>query len=181
MIPSEIRTARLVLRPPRPEDLGTCAELLGDYEVATMLSRVPYPYDLEAGRTFLERAAKSWKAPDTANELPFHIDHSGQMIGGLSFRTLQETPRIGYWLGRPYWGHGFMSEAVRAALEWLFHTTGHTRLVSEAMKTNAASLAIMMKMGFRQVGEGLCDSAAHSGPVLSVETELTRADFMTGR
>ncbi|MFN3129663.1 GNAT family N-acetyltransferase [Roseibium sp.] len=180
MIPSEIRTRRLVLRPPRRDDLNACAALLGDYEVVKMLSRVPYPYDLEGGRAFLDRAAASWKAPEQADELPFHIDHDGQMIGAVGFRKLQETPRIGYWLGQPHWGQGFMSEAVLAALQWLFRTTGHNRVVSEAMKTNAASLAVMNKMGFRQVGESLCDSAARSGPVPALQTELMRADFTTG-
>jgi len=50
MMPAEIRTRRLVLRPPHNDDLKRCAALLGDYEVVKMLSRVPYPYDLDAGR-----------------------------------------------------------------------------------------------------------------------------------
>jgi RimJ/RimL family protein N-acetyltransferase len=178
MIPSEIRTRRLAKmlgvvpypysevdakkwcsgrregmtsenreKPHRSDN--ACAALLGDYEVVKMLSRVPYPSMIwRADGHFLTGRLRVGRHRKQADELPFHIDHDGQMIGAVGFRKLQETPRIGYWLGQPYWGQGFMSEAVLAALQWLFRTTGHNRVVSEAMKTNVASLAIMKKWAF---------------------------------
>lgn len=175
-----IRTERLVLRAPCPEDLDRCAELLGDYEVAKMLSRVPYPYDLEQGRQYLARSVQRWKNVAEADELGFHVDHEGKLIGGLGFKKLQETPEIGYWLGRPYWGKGYMSEALRAAVGWVFENTGHERLACEAMTENPASIKVMEKAGFRAVGEVGCASVSRGETLPAIRSELTRTDFLNG-
>ena len=176
----EIRTDRLVLRAPRPEDLDRCAELLGDYDVAKMLSRVPYPYDLEAGKAYLARAEAHWQDWKNAEELGFQIDHESQMIGGIGLKKLRETPEIGYWLGRPFWGRGFMSEAVRAAVTWLFENTGHAHVACEAMTDNPASLKVAEKLGFRKVAEVGCESLSRGGTMPAVRTELTRKAFLNG-
>ncbi|MES0883085.1 GNAT family N-acetyltransferase [Roseibium sp. SCP14] len=176
----EIKTERLVLRPPSVQDLACCADLLGDYEVAKMLSRVPYPYDLEAGRQKLQRAADRWNDWKNAEDLGLQIDHDGEMIGSFSFKKLQDTPEIGYWLGRSYWGRGFMSEAVKAAISWLFENTSHTRVACEAMKDNPASLNVAEKLGFQKVAEVGCASLSRGGTILAIRTELTREAFLNG-
>lgn len=175
-----IETERLVVRPPRADDIDRCAELLGDYEVAKMLSRVPYPYDLEQGRQYLERSVARWENLAEADELGFHIDHEGELIGGLGFKKLQETPEIGYWLGRPYWGKGFMSEALNAAIGWVFENTAHERLACEAMTENPASIKVMERTGFRPVGEVSCVSVSRGETLPAIRSEMTRADFMRG-
>ncbi len=175
-----IETQRLVLRAPRLEDLGRCAELLGDYEVAKMLSRVTYPYDLDEGRKYLARAGESWQDQANAEELGFQVDLNGEMIGGISFKKLQETPEIGYWLGRPYWGKGYMCEAARAAVTWLFHNTDHEQLACEAMTENAASLRVAEKLGFRIVAEVGCNSLSRGATMPAIRAELTRTEFLNG-
>lgn len=176
-----IRTERLVLRAPRPQDLDRCAELLGDYEVARMLSRVPHPYDLDRGRVFLDRSAAAWLTWPSCDELPFHVDLDGKMIGGVGFRTLRQTPEIGYWLGRPYWGKGFMSEAVQAAVEWLFQNSSHKLLASEVMADNPVSLKVLQKIGFTEVSQVGCQSISRGASVSAIRTELMRENYMTGR
>lgn len=176
-----IETERLVLRAPCPEDLDSCVTLLGDYEVAKMLSRVPYPYDLEGGRAYLARSVERWQDVAGADEVGFHVDHDGEMIGGMGFKKLQETPEIGYWLGRPYWGRGFMSEAVEAAVTWLFRNTDHECLAGEAMTENAGSLKVLEKLGFRLVGEVGCASVSRGATVPALRMEVTKTEFLNGR
>ncbi|WP_299809661.1 GNAT family N-acetyltransferase [uncultured Roseibium sp.] len=175
-----IVSERLVLRPPRLEDLDRCAELLGDYEVARMLSRVPHPYDIERGRTSLQASVDSWADWKTAGDLGFQIDHEGEMIGGFAFKKLQETPEIGYWLGRAYWGRGFMSEAVGAAVDWLFRNTDHQLVACETMIGNPASLKVAAKLGFREVAQVDCASLSRGTTVPAIRMELTRTDFLNG-
>jgi len=176
-----IETGRLVLRVPRLEDLDRCAELLGDYEVAKMLSRVPHPYDLEVGRKKLQNSIARWTDWRQTDDLGFQIDLQGQMIGGVGFKKLRQTPEIGYWLGRPYWGKGYMSEAARAAVAWLFENTDHSMIACEAMTENPASLSVAKKIGFREVGEVGCASLSRGGTVPAIRTELTRTEFLNGR
>ncbi len=175
-----LETERLVLRAPGPEDVDRCAELLGDYEVSKMLSRVPYPYDIETGRVHLANAAERWQDWRNAEELGFQIDHEGQMIGGLGFKKLRQTPEIGYWLGRPYWGKGFMSEALCAAVSWLFENTGHQIVACEAMTENPASLQVAKKVGFREVGQVDCASVSRGGIVPAIRAEVTQKEFLNG-
>jgi RimJ/RimL family protein N-acetyltransferase len=175
-----LKTERLHLRAPCSQDLDRCAELLGDYEVVKMLSRVSYPYDLEAGRTYLTQSVERWRNIAEADELGFHVDHDGLMIGAVSFKTLRETPKIGYWLGRPFWGKGFMSEAVTAAVTWLFTNTDHEHLAGEAMTENAGSLKVLEKLGFRLVGEVGCASVSRGATVPALRMEVTRTEFLNG-
>lgn len=159
-------------------DLGALVELLGDYEVAKMLARVPHPYNREGGRALLETAVARTDNWPAADEVPFHVDLNGAMIGCVSFRALQQTPHIGYWLGRPYWGNGYMSEAVAAAAGWLFLETDHDRVISDVLIDNPASLKVMEKVGFRRTGESSCPSAARGCDMPAITTELVRADFV---
>lgn len=175
-----VATERLSLRKPAMADLDACAELLGDYEVAKMLARVSYPYDLDAGRAYLATAIRNWADASRAPELAFHIDHKGQMIGYIGFKKLQETPEIGYWLGRPFWGKGFMSEALSAAINWMFENTGHDQIAAEAMTENPASLKVMDKIGFRTVGEVGCASVSRGTTMPAIRKELKRTDFVYG-
>ncbi len=175
-----IETARLVLRKPRLEDLDRCAELLGDYEVAKMLSRVTYPYDREEGRAYLQRSLLGWQDTGAAQSLSFHIDHENEMIGCCVLGELQETPKIGYWLGRPYWGAGFMSEAVGAAIDWFFQNTSHDRVTCEVMQENPASLKVAEKLGFLTVGATDCVSRSRGETVPAIKTALTRAVYLNG-
>jgi RimJ/RimL family protein N-acetyltransferase len=177
MTDTVIRTQRLELRKPHAGDLDRCAELLGDYEVARMLSQVPHPYDLDKGRAFLSGAVRSWKNWPAAPEISFMIQHEGELIGGVSFKALHETPEIGYWLGRSYWGRGFISEAIGAAIAWLFRNTEHEILLGMAMEENARSIKAMAKCGFEAVGRGASLSLARGDYVPDVVMKLTRNAF----
>ncbi|NVK35999.1 MAG: GNAT family N-acetyltransferase [Rhodobacteraceae bacterium] len=174
---SPIRTKRLVLRMPSSDDLESIVSMLSDYEVTKMLSRVPHPYSEEDGRVFLQTVESQEAEWPNGEELTFFVDHSGEMIGAVFFRKLQGEPEIGYWLGKAFWGNGFMSEAVAAALDWLFNTTQHDRVSAEAMMENPASLNVMKKLGFEVVGESSCASRARGEAVRATKVVLSRDGF----
>ena len=173
-----IRTDRLVLRQPHEADLPEIARLLGDFEVVKNLSRVPYPYDMDAGRKWLKLAAESWQNPAQAQDLSAMMTLEGRVAGCISLKSLQLNPEIGYWLGRDYWGRGLMSEAAGAMVSWFFANTGHERLAGEAMTDNPASLRVLMKAGFRITGDAVCNSLSRGCDVPAVRTEIRRQDLM---
>jgi RimJ/RimL family protein N-acetyltransferase len=173
-----IDSRRLALRPLAAADIDRVAEYLGDYEVSKMLSRVPYPYDRADGLEKLRSAeaiAALW--PDI-EEIGFAIDHEGGLVGAISFRALHETPVIGYWLGRPYWGQGLMSEAVTAALGWLFTACDAAAVEASVMQENPASAALLRKLGFDITGADECSSLSRCAAVPAVRMRLERADFL---
>lgn len=139
-----IHTERLTLRPFRDEDAARVADLIGNLSVSRWLTRVPHPYTCEDARSFFE---------DTADEPNvMAITLSGDVIGGCTI-----TEELGYWLGEPFWGKGYASEATTALVGRYFDESDAT-LQSGYMTGNAASARILTKLGFKpaRVEEAQC-------------------------
>src|SRR5215468_9201452 len=80
----------------------------------------------------------------------------GAPIGACGFDMRDApTPEIGYWLGAPYWGQGFATEAARAVIDYAFEQLGHDALQAGARVSNPASRRVLEKCGFQWTGVGL--------------------------
>ncbi|MES0870135.1 GNAT family N-acetyltransferase [Pseudovibrio sp. SCP19] len=139
-----LRSDRLVLREMRETDLELLTEYLGDYDVAKMLCSPPHPFSLEDGQQYLMRALSG----DLNDEIHWAIEHEGQFCGYFKANYLNSYPGIGYWLGKPHWGKGFMSETIRLVLTYLFQHRGLKTLQTGAFCCNPASLRVLQKAGF---------------------------------
>ena len=115
---TEIRTDRLILRAPNAGDLGAITQLCGDYAIARMTSRMPHPYAEADAHRFVGLVARQ----DLARERTFAIELPGEgLIGCLGFHKARGGPlEFGYWIGQPYWGRGFATEAAAGALLALY-------------------------------------------------------------
>ncbi|EEW86131.1 conserved hypothetical protein [Brucella melitensis bv. 3 str. Ether] len=71
-----------------------------------------------------------------------------------------EGLEIGYWLGEPYWGHGFATEAAHALIDLAFRATGIGRLHVSCRASNGGSRRVIHKCGFQFSGMGMADSLA---------------------
>lgn len=157
-IPSEIfqegsipvlETMRLTLRAPRLEDAKTVAALADDRRIAENTARIPYPYRLSDAETFIAGASKSGEAA-----LLITL-RDGTVIGACGLVNQEGAPELGYWLGVPYWGKGYATEAVHAVIDYAFDDLGHTALQAGARVTNPASRHVLEKCGFQWTGVGL--------------------------
>jgi RimJ/RimL family protein N-acetyltransferase len=148
-----LETERLVLRAPRLGDAKTVAALANDRQIAENTARIPHPYKLADAKDWI-RAVKS-RAGDAAFLITLA---NGAVIGacGIDAREEEPTPELGYWLGRPYWGQGYATEAVRALIDHAFTDLDHPALLAGARVTNPASRRILEKCGFQWTGVGLC-------------------------
>lgn len=148
-----LKTPRLTLRPPMPADADRIAQYAGDYDVARMTARLPYPY----GRA----DAEDWLATAAAEGGAFAIDHGADFIGCCGFGPPDdEGTEIGYWIGRPWWGHGFATEAVQALVGFAFARLKSRTLVAARFADNPASGRVLEKCGFRETGSRDCWSEA---------------------
>lgn len=181
MILPTLETARLVLRPPLPEDAEAIARYLNDFAVSGNLARVPFPYRLSDARAWLRTRRPDMPIED-AN---FSIIAPGVgMVGHIGFHLGQRGPIIGYWLGRPFWGQGVMTEAARESLRWFFSVSAAPVVISGVFHFNAASLAIQRKLGFTETGRSRLVCLARGTEVEHIDTQLTREGFcaaLTGR
>ena len=147
-----LETARLVLRPPRIEDAGAIARLANDRRIAENTLRIPHPYGLEDAHDFIAAAAVA------ADETMFLLcaRRDGAVLGGCGIANLDDQrPEIGYWLGVPFWGKGYATEAARALIDHAFGDLGHRVLLGRARVSNPASRRVLEKCGFQWTGVGL--------------------------
>jgi RimJ/RimL family protein N-acetyltransferase len=146
-----LETERLALRPPRLEDAGALATLANDRRIAENTLRLPHPYTLADAQAFITTA----NAGD--DETVFLITgRSGAILGACGIAALDgETPEIGYWLGVPFWGNGYATEAARALIDHAFGDLGYEVLQGGARVSNPASRRVLEKCGFQWTGVGL--------------------------
>ena len=81
---------------------------------------------------------------------------SDRLLGGITLtnvrRGVSQSGSIGYWMGQPYAGKGYMTEAVGLMLHFCFESLGLHRVEAACLLHNAASRALLRKLGFREEG-----------------------------
>jgi RimJ/RimL family protein N-acetyltransferase len=149
----EFSSARLRLRRPKAGDAPRLAELAADYDVTRMTGRMPHPYTLQDAVDFIERVCARGPGEDPT----FLLECEEGPAGVLGFFTPEGVwslygPEIGYWIGRPFWGRGYASEAVGAALGWAERDWRKHLIVAGHFSDNPASGRVLEKAGFLYTG-----------------------------
>lgn len=145
----EIGTERLTLRRPLMSDAGALVAFANDFNVAAMLSTMPHPYGPKEAEDFLSKEIDWDRAPNFAI-----VHREFGYIGGLGFQ--EKAPgrtEVGYWLGRPFWGRGYATEALKAAVAWARDGWGKQVLYAGHFTENRASGAVLVKAGFLYTGD----------------------------
>ncbi len=167
------------LRPFTLEDAPRVQELVSNWNIASMVARIPHPYPEGAAEEWISGHNEHRAAGD---HWPFAIQAGAELVGavGLS-RTKNEPFEIGYWIGEPYWGRGFASEAARVLVEFGFDILGLNRLVSGHFKENLASGRVLQKVGFHKTGEEKRFCLARGEELDCIALELTAAQHQEQR
>jgi RimJ/RimL family protein N-acetyltransferase len=144
-----LETARLRLRPYTEEDIPELLPLIGTREVAATTLRIAHPYTEQDARDFLQLA----KDPDKL-WLTITLRSDGHQIGGIGLRVEKQHQHaeLGYWLGVPFWGHGYATEAAREILRYGFEMLALHRIFASHFKHNPASGRILKKIGMQYEG-----------------------------
>lgn len=171
-----LTTRRLVLRQPSFDDVQRLARLAGDKDVARMLAVVPHPYTEAHASAFIGDVLASNLTGDSLALAVARAKEPHALVGFVSFSRQDDTATIGWWFGKPFWGKGFATEAVRAMIALAFRDPEIQRLEAGAFADNPASLRVQEKLGFRRTGESVKASAARGADVPHVDMILTRED-----
>ncbi|MDT0630589.1 GNAT family N-acetyltransferase [Rubrivirga sp. S365] len=125
---------------------------------ATTLVPHPYPPD---GAVRHVRCAVGARDRDEAYSFAVIEGGNGQaggvetVVGSCSLKHVDREAgqaEVGYWIGVPFWGRGYATEAVRLAARVAFDELGLDRVVAEVLETNPASARVLEKAGFDVVG-----------------------------
>ncbi len=148
-----LETERMILRPPYVGDADAIQALADNFGVARWMSTFPHPYPEDGALTYLNDRESKWN--DRSDMALALIERrSGAFMGILGVLLKEEGFwEVGYWLGEPFWGKGYATEATRAALVWAFDTFGMDEVFARHFVGNAASAGVLKKCGFRYTGE----------------------------
>ena len=145
-----LETKRLTLRAPCLEDAKTLAMLANDRRIAENAARIPHPYKMSDAESFINAANKG------EDDAAFIITlRDKTVIGACGVTSLADQPELGYWLGVPYWGKGYATEALHAVIDFAFTDLAHEVLQAGARVTNPTSRRVLEKCGFQWTGVGL--------------------------
>jgi 8-oxo-dGTP diphosphatase len=98
-------------------------------------------------------------------------------VVGLRIDAEQRCGRLGYWVGRRFWGHGVATEAAGRLARWALANLDIDRLEAGVIIDNPASAAVLRRVGFRQIGEGTEAFLARGGEHPVWRFEATRDDI----
>ena len=139
-----ITTERLVLRRARMDDLEDLHRVFSHPVAMRYWDSLPYE---EIGQT--ARLLKAMVAAPPSESDDFVVEHEGRAIGKAGCWRLRE---IGFILHPDHWGKGLAYEALSAAIPHNFETLPIDRLEADVDPRNSASLGLLSRLGFREVG-----------------------------
>jgi RimJ/RimL family protein N-acetyltransferase len=145
-----LETERLILRAPSLDDAKAVAALANNRKIAEMTLLIPHPYGVED--------AVQWIAsmPSETRHWKFGVfTEQDGFVGACGFTERDEGMSIGYWIGEPFWGRGYATEASRAMIDHIFSTTGLDGITANCRVSNVGSRHVLEKCGFQWTGAAL--------------------------
>ena len=142
----------LLLRPLEARDAEDILRLVDAREIAEN-TFVPKPYPPEAASEFVRGRRENWRN-DEAYVFAI-IEGQGERFSGcIGLHPVYEHSRaeVGYWIGKPYWGRGLATAALRLLVQFGFEKLKLNRIEAGHFTHNPASGRVMQKANMRPEG-----------------------------
>ncbi len=177
---SVLETERLIMRPVAIADAPAIQKYFNNWNIIQYLSRaVPWPYPDNGAETFLKDMLLPAMAAGDAHGWVITAKENGdEAIGLVEYRLKEKMDHggnRGFWLAEPFWGRGYMTEAVTAINDWLFFELGIESMRVANVATNAGSRRVKEKTGATFIGYASLEH--HSGGDKSELWEITRTQW----
>ncbi|MGB5674838.1 MAG: GNAT family N-acetyltransferase [Gemmatimonadota bacterium] len=147
-----LATERLLLRPFTLADAEALQRLAGAEEIADTTLNIPHPYADGLAEAWIESHADAFR--DRERVVLAITDSNAVLVGAISLRLDlgHRRAELGYWIGLPFWGRGYATEAVVAMVEYGFKELGLNRIFAHHLARNPASGRVLEKAGFVHEG-----------------------------
>lgn len=145
-----LRTKRLVLRPFNDADAPLVHRYAGDIKVAATTAAIPHPYEEGMAEAWIATHEASWNL-GRGLVLAITVSAEDSIIGAIGFtiKPEQRSAELGYWIGVPFWGNGYCTEAARTMIGFGFSTLAFERIDAHHLGNNPASGRVMQKAGLK--------------------------------
>lgn len=147
-----LQAQRLSLRDLRLSDVDAVHAYASDERAVVHLTWGPNT--VEQTRSFVDQCvAEASTSPRRSFNLGVVLE-DGELVGACRADVAADgaEAEIGYAFNPRHWGHGYATEAVGRLLEFLFSETGVHRVFATCRPENAASIAVLRRLGLRLEG-----------------------------
>jgi len=147
-----LTSKRLVLRPFTLSDSEDVQRLAGVEEMADTTLNIPHPYADGQAEAWIESHDDAFRQRE---RVALAITDSKRvLVGAVSLRLELGHGRaeLGYWIGLPYWGCGYATEAASTMVGYGFNELGLNRVHAHHLARNPASGRVLEKAGFAHEG-----------------------------
>jgi RimJ/RimL family protein N-acetyltransferase len=161
----ELCTQRLLLRPFRAEDVADALAYRDDADFARFLPHIPQPFTQRDAEAFVAlNMSEPWESSPTFAT----VLRDGTLIGTVSLEVAaaKRSARLGYAIGRKWWGQGIAPEAASAAMAWAIEAFGLTRVWASTDDRNVRSQRVLEKLGMRRDAVRLGDHVGRDGELV---------------
>jgi RimJ/RimL family protein N-acetyltransferase len=145
-----LTSKRLILRRFRADDIAAFVRYRADPAIARFQSWENF--SAADGQVFF--ASMRHQHPDTPGEwfqFAIELTATGAMVGDCALHALAHEPcevEIGFTLAPEFQGRGYATEAVACLLDYAFGSLGKARAIALTDARNAASIAVLERLGF---------------------------------
>lgn len=148
-----LQTQRLILRPFTLADAPDVQRLAGDRDIAATTLLIPHPYEDGMAEAWIQTHPAAF-AERKAVTFAIAIRETEQLCGAMGLRIDggNNNAELGYWIGKPYWGRGYCTEAAKAVLQYGFEVLQLHRIHASHFVQNPASGRVMQKIGMSYEG-----------------------------
>lgn len=151
--PPILLSNRLILRPFELADAKDVQRLAGDRAIADTTLLIPHPYEDGMAEQWISTHSAKFEAGESSI-FAIVLRESNQLVGAIGLEIVPrfERAELGYWIGKPYWGNGYCTEAAREVADYGFSTLKLNRIYAFHFKRNPASGKVFRKLGMRYEG-----------------------------
>ncbi|KLV03611.1 acetyltransferase [Photobacterium aquae] len=146
-----LTTPRLILRPFQLADATKVQELAGKIEIANGTINIPHPYPNGAAGQWIGRLLAGWNSGQSAI-YAITLKSNEQLIGCVGLHNIEsQSAQIGYWIGLPFWGNGYCTEAATRIAEFGFNKLNLDLIYGQHFSREPHPGKVLEKIGMNHV------------------------------
>ena len=128
-------------------DVDDIVKYCADINVSKWITQMPHPYKKKDAVWWIKDSAKKWKQK---TDYIYVIEYEGKLAGAVGLHIKgDDKGELGYWLGKPFWGKGLMTEAAKLLMKEAFKRLKMNKVYARFMEGNKASERVQQKLGMK--------------------------------
>jgi RimJ/RimL family protein N-acetyltransferase len=144
-----------MLKPVQLAHKEALANYLNDIDIYNNTLKIPFPYTVQHAENWIRGVLEVESIQGLINNWSIFDKNEG-LIGGLGLHQLygleSHKDEIGYWLAKPFWNQGIMTEVLKVFCDYCFEQRELSRIEAGVFSHNRASMRVLEKAGFEKEG-----------------------------